>query len=142
MNIFGVGGMEFALIIVIMLVVAGPKRMVKWMYILGKYTAKARAMWDETVSYLQKEFDDAGVDVQIPREIPTRNSINQGVKRQVNQTFKPLTQPVKEALNEVDQVKKATTSTINGRKPEAPPVPPPTEFGTWSGQPSQDDKPE
>ncbi len=155
MNIFGVGGMELALILVIMLVVAGPKRMIQWAYVLGQYTTKLRAMWTETVGYLQKEFDDAGVDIQLPKEPPTRGTLNQTIV----QAMKPLTQSLeeplkelKEPLNEVDRIKNmatidmSTASNGNGKAqtntlPPAPSEPPPPappgnssgSFGTWSG---------
>ena len=63
MEILGIGGAEFIAIFIIMLVVAGPKRMIQWAYVMGKYTAKIRAMWAESMTYLQKEFDAAGLDV-------------------------------------------------------------------------------
>ena len=63
MEIFGVGGAELAAILIIMLIVAGPKRMIQWAYVLGQYMAKARAMWAETMTYVQKELNDAGMDV-------------------------------------------------------------------------------
>ena len=53
MNIFGLGGAELVVIIVIMLVVAGPTRMVSWAYIKGekkKETDKGKSYRDETWS--------------------------------------------------------------------------------------------
>jgi Sec-independent protein secretion pathway components len=75
MNILGIGGPELILILLIMLIVAGPKRMIAWAYTLGKYIARFRRMWEETVDVLQKEFDEAGVDIKVPRELPTRANL-------------------------------------------------------------------
>jgi Sec-independent protein translocase protein TatA len=142
MNIFGVGGMELALILVIMLVVAGPKRMIRWAYIVGQYTAKMRAMWDETVSYLQKEFDEAGLDVEVPKQPPTRASLN----KSLNQALSPVTKPIQESLDEVNKTAGAlrTPTATNGRAaapaatavkapPQTPPADPASDLGTWSG---------
>jgi Sec-independent protein translocase protein TatA len=110
MNILGVGGPEFFIILLLMLVVAGPKRMVKWAYIMGQYVAKFRRMWAETVDVLQHEFDEAGVDIQIPRDVPTRGSLRKEATRMVG-TF---TDPVKETLEQVNtgvgEITKVTTS--------------------------------
>jgi Sec-independent protein translocase protein TatA len=140
MNIFGIGGTELALILIIMLVVAGPKRMIYWAYIIGQYTAKLRRFWEETVDYVQHEFDEAGVDIQIPKEPPTRASLNKAIVS----AMKPVTQPVEEALKEVNTVKTmaTTSSNGNGRPAEPPPAQPGDtasgpSLGTWSG--AQDD---
>lgn len=107
MNIFGVGGMELALILIIMLIVAGPKRMIRWAYIVGTYTAKFRRMWEETVDYIQKEVDEAGLDIQVPREVPTKATLN----REIGKIMAPVTKPVEEALGEVGEVKRSAVNT-------------------------------
>ncbi len=157
MNILGVGGWELLLIFIIMLVVAGPKRMAQWAYIMGTYIAKFRAMWADTVDVLQKEFDDAGVNVQIPKELPTKASLN----RQAGQALENITRPVRETMDqtssELNLIKKGTAASAgtansvvrgNGHAPAKPKVarpsaasttiqpekPPGTStFGTWSG---------
>ncbi len=154
MNILGVGGWELVLIVIIMLVVAGPKRMARWAYIAGTYIAKFRAMWSETVDVLQKEFDQAGVDIQIPKDIPTRNSLN----KQATKVFDEFTRPVKETMDQatanVKDIKKTTAVTAqaaskatNGAKAPAKPATtaakkpsdkPKGDFGTWSGGTSSD----
>jgi len=162
MNIFGVGGMELGLILVIMLIVAGPKRMIRWAYVLGTYTAKLRKMWEETVDYIQKEVDEAGLDVQVPKELPTRANLN----REITRMMKPVTAPVEDALKEVNEVKK---SAVNGARippltpkpstgepkpataavepaptptapPPATPPAPSGDFGTWSGATEPQDR--
>jgi len=98
MNVLGVGGIELLIVLVIMLVVAGPKRMIHWSYILGRYLAKFRRMWSETVDIVQKEFDEAGVGVQLPRQVPTRGSLN----KQAGKMLSGVTAPVQETLDEVN----------------------------------------
>ncbi len=68
MNILGIGPAELIVILVIMFVVAGPKRMVAWAYILGQYVAKFRAYFDETMRAVRKEFEDAQID--LPKTMP------------------------------------------------------------------------
>jgi Sec-independent protein translocase protein TatA len=109
MNILGIGGPELLIILVLMLVIAGPKRMIKWAYIMGQYVAKFRRMWAETVDVLQHEFDDAGVDLKIPRDLPTRGSLN----REAGKMLAGLTDPVKETLQEVDSSVKTVTTTTS-----------------------------
>jgi Sec-independent protein translocase protein TatA len=96
MELFGIGTTELIAILLIMLVVAGPKRMLQWAYILGQHTAKLRQMWSETMAVLQKEFDQAGVDVNLPRNIPTRNSL----VNQMNNALSGITKPMQDVLDE------------------------------------------
>lgn len=146
MEILGIGGAEFIAIFIIMLVVAGPKRMIQWAYILGKYTARMRAMWAESMAYIQKEFDEAGVDIQLPKEPPTRGSLNKQINQQVTKALSPVTKPVQDALDEaksnVSEVKKAATiSTVgNGQTPKTQSSTSGTsDFGTWSDSTPSDE---
>lgn len=97
MNFFGVGGAELLAILIIMLVFAGPKRMIHWSYVLGQYVAKFRAIWSQTVDLVQKEFDEAGVDIKLPKEPPTRQNLN----RSLGEAIKPMTKPIQDSIDEV-----------------------------------------
>ncbi len=97
MEVFGIGGAELVAIFIIMLVVAGPKRMIQWAYVLGQYTAKARSMWSEVMAGVQKELDAAGMDVQLPQTIPTQASLTNPVKN----VWANITAPVQGVINEV-----------------------------------------
>lgn len=153
MNILGVGGWELLAILVIMLLFAGPKRMLHWAYILGQYIAKFRVMWAETVDVIQREFDDAGVGIQIPKDPPTRSSMNQQAGKLLENVTRPVRETMDQATSEVNQIRNATASTTqaassmvngNGRKQKPKPARPsasttaiqPGEgsdsFGTWS----------
>ena len=127
MNILGVGGTEFIIILLIMLIVAGPKRMIHWSYILGQYLAKFRRMWAETVDVVQQEFDEAGVGIQLPKDMPTRGSLN----RQAGKMLGSVTAPVKETMDQVDaEIKgikqetataaKTANTTVKGTNGHAP----------------------
>ena len=139
MEIFGVGGAEVVAILIIMLIVAGPKRMIQWAYVLGQYTSKARAMWAETMGYVQKELNEAGMDIELPKEIPTRASLNSEISKQVQKAVAPISKPLQDTLDaaksEVQQlktdatitdssaVKTGSTASTNGK----------SDLGTWSG---------
>lgn len=99
MNIFGIGGAELVLIFMIMLVVAGPKRMIRWAYFLGQQVGRLRKMWAEVVDVMQKEVDAAGLDVEIPRDLPTRATMTKFIR----DVAKPYTDPMQATLNEVGQ---------------------------------------
>jgi Sec-independent protein translocase protein TatA len=116
MNFFGVGGAEIIAILVIMLVFAGPKRMIHWSYVLGTYVSKFRKMWSQTVDLVQKEFDEAGVDITLPKEPPTRQSLN----RAITDAVKPMTDPLQQSLGEVKKDMDAfqeLSDTLQDKKP-------------------------
>ena len=98
MNVLGVGGTELLIVLLIMLVIAGPKRMIHWSYVLGQHLAKFRRMWSETVDIVQKEFDEAGVGIQLPKNVPTRGSLN----KQAGKLLGGVTAPMQETLDEVN----------------------------------------
>ena len=147
MNFLGIGAWELVAILLIMLVFAGPKRMIHWSYVLGQHVAKFRKIWSETVDIVQKEFDDAGVGIKLPKEPPTRKSLN----RSVSDAVKPITKPVQDTLGEVqkdlDSVKEVSDSLNKTAKPARPALPAPAKakaaskpkaaepvaMGSWSG---------
>ena len=139
MEIFGVGGAELVAILIIMLVVAGPKRMIQWAYVLGTYMAKARAMWAETMTYVQKELSDAGVDLELPKDIPTRGSFNKEISKQVQKAVAPISKPIQETMDaakaEVQQIKADATITDNGavKTNTTASTNGNSDLGTWSG---------
>jgi Sec-independent protein translocase protein TatA len=156
MEILGVGGWELAAVVILALIVAGPKRMLAWSYVLGTYVSKLRKIWADTASVLQKEFDQAGVDVQVPTE-PSRDAFTREINRAVQKAGAPVSNPMKEIQQELNDtaadVKKLNPTrpllrSETAKKPAPPPAstepttPPPAEapakddpptFGTWSG---------
>lgn len=160
MNIFGIGGTELILIVLIMLVVAGPKRMLQWAYIAGKYLAQLQAVWRELMKGVQKEIDDAGMDLKLPTELPNR----QNISRLASQVMQPVQEPVKKAIKEYETEIKGLENSMkvempngtNGRpanlpKPKTPTSPPDTttggdartakgSFGSWSTPPKEDEQ--
>lgn len=105
MEVFGVGGMELVAILIIMLVVAGPKRMIQWAYVLGQYAARFRAMWSEVMVGVQKELDAAGMDVRLPKTMPTKADLNRQILNRMNpatNVWASITAPVQDVMNDVN----------------------------------------
>jgi Sec-independent protein translocase protein TatA len=142
MDILGIGGWELVAVILIMLIVAGPKRMIQWSYTAGKYVAMLRKMWAETAQQIQKEFDDAGVDVKVPKDLPTRATIGKEISRAMLPVTKPIQDSLNETKSEIDSVKeeagikpkpatnpkmvpqpKTTPKPVTAETPETPPAP-------------------
>jgi Sec-independent protein translocase protein TatA len=148
MNIFGIGELELVLIIVIALIVAGPKRMIQWMYVLGRFVARLRRIWAEAMVMVQRELDQAGVDVEVPKDIPTRGDL----RKMTEKALKPFSEPMQEVVKEVKTVQtelqnttRQTREQMNGIRSDLRKTPSTngtgspkpenndTPFGTWSG---------
>ena len=115
MNIFGVGGAELLAILIIMLVIAGPKRMIHWSYIMGKQVRKFRKIWSQTVDLVQKEFDEAGVGITLPKEPPTRQNLNKAIADAVQPVSKPLQDSIDEVKQDVGVFQEVSDS-LNDKK--------------------------
>ena len=131
MNIFGIGGWELVAILLIMLMVAGPERMIRWAYQLGRYAAYFRRMWAETMKVLQEGLNDAGIDVELPKEVPTRGQINREINKAVQNISNPLNEPLKEINSTMKQVSgdpntSSSSPDTDGSKTSG--------LGTWSGE--------
>ncbi|KXK24955.1 MAG: putative sec-independent translocation TatB [Chloroflexi bacterium OLB15] len=109
MEFLGIGGWEIVAIFIIMLIFAGPKRMLQWSYTLGKWVGVARSMWSQTAQQLEQELHESGVDIEVPRELPTRSTINASISKYVTNAAKPVVEPVKEVQRELDSTRKAIT---------------------------------
>ncbi len=69
MNILGIGPGPF-IIFFLALMLFGPKQMVQFAYQAGKYLAQFRAMWEQTMEAVNKEFQEAGLN--IPTDLGTK----------------------------------------------------------------------
>jgi Sec-independent protein translocase protein TatA len=127
MDILGIGGWELVAIIMIMLIVAGPKRMISWSYTLGKYVAQLRKMWSETAQVIQKEFDEAGVDVKVPKNIPTRGDLNREVARALTPVTKPFQESLDATKKEIDATKQAVSFKVEDKPADGEDAKPPAD---------------
>lgn len=114
MNIFGVGGVELLLIIMIMLVIAGPQRMLRWAYVLGTYVAKLRDMWADLMTAVQKEIDAQGIDVQLPKEPPNRQTVNDWLRQTTQNLTKPVETASRDVQQEMNAIKRSASVNLNG----------------------------
>ncbi|MCY4010313.1 MAG: hypothetical protein OXF22_11260 [Anaerolineaceae bacterium] len=103
MNFLGVGGMELLLILLITVIVAGPRRMITWSYEVGRWLAKAQKLWAESARMMQRELDDAGIEIQVPRRIPTRQRLNQQLQGAIRRAASPIQEPLKEIQGEIQR---------------------------------------
>ncbi len=60
MNIFGIGTAELLIVVLIMMVVAGPKRSVAWARQAGVYMRQLRLYWQKMMSDLRDELGEDG----------------------------------------------------------------------------------
>ena len=130
MNIFGIGGAELVLIILIMLIVAGPRRMIQWAYIFGTYMAKLRQMWVQVAEVLQAEMDSAGVEIKVPKELPNRNTLNTWVQNSANEAMKPIREPIEQTMKEVKHASQIKDNSSPNQ----------VALGAWSGQTSTEEQ--
>lgn len=121
MNILGIGGFELVLILIIMLMVAGPKRMIHWAYIMGKWVAKFRIMWSQTVDMVQKEINAAGYDVELPKDPPTRANLTRWAQNAVKPDD-PLRKAVDEIKGDIDQLDRDMSGKAEVKKPPRRPI--------------------
>jgi Sec-independent protein translocase protein TatA len=124
-NIFGVGGAELVVIFVIMLVVAGPKRMIRWAYVLGQYVGKLRKLWGEVVDMMQDEADAAGLGIKIPKDLPTKQGLTKLVADAVKPYSDELNKPVKELQDSLRDTASEANSTVKESAESA-------NLGAWS----------
>lgn len=138
MSAFGIGGWELVLVLLIMLIVAGPKRMINWAYYLGKFTARMRVLWDEMVDVLQAEIDEAGVDIKLPREAPTKENLG----KWANDNLKPISDPINETLEEVKEDVKdlRAAGKLSPSVPHGKPKPQPNNSSSTPSSSTPEDK--
>jgi len=103
-DFLGIGVPELILILILALIVAGPKRMLAWSYQLGRWVAALRQMWSQTARMLQQEFDEAGVDVRVPQDIPTRADIRREVARVVDKYGAPIHEPIADVQRDLTEM--------------------------------------
>ena len=92
MSFFGVGTWELLVILLIALIIAGPKRMLEWAYYLGRALGQLRVMWSQVMETIQHELDESGVDVKLPKTLNRRE-----INRTASDLMRPFTEEVRRA---------------------------------------------
>lgn len=134
MNIFGIGPTELVLVLLIMLMVAGPKRMARWAYVMGIYAGKLREMWGETSAVLKKELAEAGIEPEVVDsfgQMANPRTRRTAVSGQLDKLVGDMKKPIEESLKPVEEVLKPVETTLKDVGPTpleaAAPRPSPTE---------------
>ncbi|MBN2471187.1 MAG: hypothetical protein JXN59_10720 [Anaerolineae bacterium] len=130
MNIFGIGPTELVLVLLIMLMVAGPKRMARWAYVMGVYAGKLRDMWSETSEVLKKELAEAGIEPEMVDsfgKMANPKTRRTAVSGQLDKLVGDMKKPIEESLKPVEDALKPVDTTLRdvGPTPLAPAAPRP-----------------
>jgi sec-independent protein translocase protein TatB len=105
MNILGIGAPEIVIIVVIVLIVAGPERAMRWIYLVGREFGKIRAMSAEAMAVFRAEIESAGLD----KDLDELRETGKQLQKMVNETPDP-----RRAVGEV--IKEVNVLTGNGGK--------------------------
>ncbi|MCS6872547.1 MAG: hypothetical protein RML95_00140 [Anaerolineae bacterium] len=116
MNILGIGPAELILILILLFVVAGPKRMIQWAYYLGRYMAQFRRMVEESWSQVRKEIESAQID--LPEELPRRRiNLMQEANRAINAELNRAVSPTGSKYSAKTNSAQANSAESNGSAP-------------------------
>ncbi|MBN1287884.1 MAG: hypothetical protein JXB47_20970 [Anaerolineae bacterium] len=136
MDILGVGVPELIVVFLIMLVVAGPRRMTQWAFLAGRELRKLRGMWAEAKGMIRQELEAAGFteeEIQQVKKLPNElTNAARTVTNPVGAASKQLGKEVKKTTEATTtavgaaavDLKKATTSAPEQAKEAAPPSEP------------------
>lgn len=76
MNSFGgIGGWEFVLLVIIVMIVLGPERMVKHAFQAGKWARHFRRFWKESAGVLKEQLHDLETDARDGIDLPNMEDI-------------------------------------------------------------------
>lgn len=119
MEIFGVGFPEVIVIFILLLTVAGPKRMIRWAYVLGQYTARARQMFGEAMEAFKREMEAAGIDeirkdLDLRQEVTTLSNNLSGAVAETNQAVQQASDAANTVANNTIVDPAPNTSVANG----------------------------
>ncbi len=112
MNILGIGPAELLIILVLMLMVAGPKRMIQWAYIFGVYMGKLRVMWQETSAVIRRELEAAGLEPEIVdslSEFVDPRTRKTAAASRLDKLVGDMKKPLEEPLRSIDETVKQAT---------------------------------
>ncbi len=121
MNILGVGPAELIIIVLLLLVVAGPKRMIQWAYIAGRYWAQIRAQLQEAARVFQNELEQAGIDPEVVKT--AQKMTRRGAQNPITQAMETLTKPVADAMKEVGTISLEPPKNAPSHTPRTPTPP-------------------
>ena len=92
-NILGIGLPQIAIVLVLSLVLFGPKQMMAYAYQAGRFLAKARAMWEEAARNMQAEIQNSGLDLKEFQEL------GQGLRQDMNKAVGEVNSSINTTLS-------------------------------------------
>jgi len=126
-NILGIGLPQIAIVLVLSLVLFGPKQMMQYAYQAGRFLSKARAMWEEAARNMQSEIQASGIDLKEFKDI------GQGLRQDMNQVVGDVNGTIATNLNSVTTNNGSSVASVDHRvdghlvvpawQPGVPPVP-------------------
>lgn len=135
MELFGVGVWEVVVVFILMLVVAGPKRMAVWAYEVGKYARKIRVMMQETMDAFNREIEAAGLDIQkdipqVPQKFDVVGEVNKLISGEGESTpAASVEAPPSESTEAAPDNVRAQQRTDESKKPESDDKP---RYDSWT----------
>ena len=127
MNILGIGPAELVIVFLLMLMVAGPKRMIAWAYVAGQYAARLRKMWQEASAVIRKELEQAGVEPEVmdsveewinPRTRPqARKNLLDPVVKEMKKPMDDVFKPISDTMKDVGRTQLDPASPAEKEKP-------------------------
>ena len=130
MNILGIGPAELVIVFLLMLMVAGPKRMIAWAYVAGQYAAKIRKMWQEASQVIRKELEQAGVEPEVvdtleqwanPRTRPNSRTLFEPLVKDVKKPLDDIVKPLNDTMSEIGKTQLNPAAPAGTEKPASSP---------------------
>jgi Sec-independent protein translocase protein TatA len=119
-GIFGVGIAEMLIIVIVILVVGGPKNAVKWARELGLMMAKVRKMWASMVKELEKDMGEEAKEL-----VKVTQELRQGVTDMRTAPQKVIREATKMIEETEKEVKAPLALPAETPSTPLPPTPPP-----------------
>jgi sec-independent protein translocase protein TatB len=128
MDIFGVGISEIIVILLVVLIIGGPRNALKWSRDLGRMLRQARELWAQMTAQLEKDLGEEGREImkatrELTQQVDTirRQGNPRTLARQVTDIVEKSSQETQESLSEAarktDERIKAVTSSARLNKP-------------------------
>jgi sec-independent protein translocase protein TatB len=128
MDIFGVGISEIIIILLVILIIGGPRNALKWSRDLGRLLRQARELWSQMTAQLEKDLGEEGREImnatrELTQQVDTirRQGNPRALARKVTDLVEQASQETQQSLSEAarktDERIKAVTTPARLNKP-------------------------
>lgn len=112
---FGIDGPEFIVILIVLIVVVGPKDLPKMLKAIGKATARMRS----TANEFRRQFDEAMREAELDDLQKTLTDVKDlDPRKKLTEIFDPIRDVAKDVKASIDGHQDAETSSINDQSSE------------------------